>query len=402
MSENDGWIQRVFGTKPASQRESLLEAAIAERDRYIAEKEQVILDLELRLAALGSELAACGESARAREGDLTRQLETVTAASEALGAELDRSQSSRAAETTQARRQLDSLQASLQGARSDLSTANRRLAVREEELAKKAEQLTDSEWRNQTLEGEIKRLQPEEPKRRALEAQVSALQRDLQAARGEREQQDKRIQELLGSEGTQREQLTDLASQMARSTRRIEELEAGLLDREAHLARVRNALQELSRLSAVALHGAFGDSLHLALELSASRGWQPGIESSREPADVVEQIRRRLSLFGAVVELSLDLSGPVVQGELRLNEACAHSETRALSHWAAAYAIECLNLVLPEPLRLEGVREREAAQGFVFTATRRAVEAPDQLPSGSSGARRLRGASAPDAATRVA
>jgi len=401
MSENDGWIQRVFGTKPATQRESLLEAAIAERDRYIAEKEQVVLDLELRLAALGSELSASAESARAREGDLTRQLETATAASEALGAELDRSQSARAAEAAQTRRQLDSLQGALQGVRAELSSANRRLAAREEELAKKAEQLTDSEWRTQTLEGEVKRLQPEEPKRRALEAQVSALQRELEAARGERAQRDLRIQVLQASEREQREQLTDLENQTSQNAQRIAELQAGVLDRDTQLSRTQNALHELCRLSAISLHGAFGDALHLALELSASRGWQPQLQTSRDLGEALQQIRGQLSLFGAVEDLRFELSGPVLQGELRLSSACAAPEARALSRWAAAYAIECLNQVLPAPLRLDGVKEREGAQDFAFSATRRAAEQSDQRPSATSGTRRIAQTSDDDA-TRVA
>jgi hypothetical protein len=171
--------------------------------------------------------------------------------------------------------------------------------------------------------------------------------------------------------------------------------------REAHLSHLQHALHELARLSALALHGAFGDALHLGLELSASRGWQPSIEASSDAADVVQCIRRQLSLFGAVEELSVDLSGPVVRGELRLNAACALTEGRALSHWVAAYAIECLNLVLPAPLRLDGVQGHGAAQSYAFTATRRAAEMLDQLPSGSSGTRRIAQASNEDA-TRVA
>lgn len=401
MSENDGWIQRVFGTKPASQRESLLEEAIADRERLIAEREQVILDLQLRVAALGSELGSSAEAARAREADLVRQLETAVAASEALGAELDRSQSARAAETSQARRQQDSLQASLQGVRSELSSTNRRLTAREQELAKKAEQLTDSEWRNQTLEGEVQRLQAEQPKRRALEAQLSSLQRDLDTARNERAGADSRIQELQAIERGQSEQLTELQAREARGARRLEELEAGLADRDARVARLEQALHELSRLSALALHSAFGDALHLALELSASRGWQPGIDTSHDLAGVVQQIGRQLSLFGAAEDFRLDLSGPVVRGELRLSAARTLPEAKVSARWAAAYAIECLSLVLPAPLRLDSVSESEREQGFAFSATRRAADAPDQRSSGTSGARRIAQTN-DDSATRVA
>lgn len=393
MSDGEGWIQRVFGGKPGSQRTETLEEAVAERDRVLAERQHVIVDLEQRLTALDTELGASNERFRQRDAELTRRLEDAATAHEALAAELERSESSRAAEFSQARRQLDSVQAVLQGVREELASAKARLAAREAELGKKAEQLTDSEWRNQTLEAEIAKVRSEEPKQRALKASANALQRDLEAARAERAQRDAQIQELLSAERTRLEQLAELERNQARGVLRIEELEAGLgasegllRDREARLTQLRAALLEVSRLCAVGLHGAFGDALHLGVELCASRGWRPGIDAARDVEELAAQIRRQLTLLGFVDELRLELSGPELRGELRLSATIAATEAGALSRWAAAYAIECANLALPAALRLEDVSE--TPYGCTFTASPRAAAATDQADSSTRGARR--------------
>jgi hypothetical protein len=288
------------------------------------------------------------------------------------------------------------VQAVLQGVREELSNIKGRLAAQEAELAKKTEQLTDSEWRNQTLEAEVARLRVEEPKQRALKASLTALQRDLDAARTERNRKDAQIVELQAAERTRTERVLELESAQARAAARIEELEAGVrateqrvVDREARLSQLQAALIELSRLSAAALHGAFGDALHLAVELTATRGWQPNIDPTRGPAEVVEQLQQQLSRFGVVEELRIDLSGPDVRGELRLSAACAATEAKALSRWASAYAIECLNLVLPVPVRLESVSD--ASHGCAFTASARG--ASGSADANASGARRIARAS---------
>ncbi|MEY4547620.1 MAG: hypothetical protein RL685_3815 [Pseudomonadota bacterium] len=396
MSEGEGWIQRVFGGKPTSARAETMEEAIADRDRFITEKLQVILDLELRLAGLDTELGASSARSKAREAEVVRMLENAATAHDALAAELERSESSRAAEFAQGRRQLDSVQAVLQGVREELSNIKGRLAAQEAELAKKTEQLTDSEWRNQTLEADVTRLRIEEPKQRALKSSLIALQRDLEAARAERNRKDAQIVELQAAERTRAERVLELESAQARAAARVEELEAGVrateqrvTDREARLSQLQAALIELSRLSAGALHGAFGDALHLAVELTANRGWQPNIDPTRGPAEVVEQLQQQLSRFGVVEELRIDLSGPSVRGELRLSPACAATEAKALSRWASAYAIECLNLVLPVPVRLESVSDE--SHGCAFTASARS--ASGSADAGGSGARRIARAS---------
>lgn len=396
MSEGEGWIQRVFGGKPNPQRAETMEEALAERDRFITEKLQVIVDLELRLTAANTELGASGERSKAREAEIARLLEDGATAHDALAAELERSESSRAAEFAQGRRQLDSVQVVLQGVREELANLKGRLTAQEAELAKKTEQLTDSEWRNQTLEAEVARLRVEEPKQRALKSSLVALQRDLEAARAERNRKDAQIVELQAAERSRAERVLELEGALARAASRIEELEAGVLateksvaDREARLSQLRAALLELSRLSAAALHGAFGDALHLAVELTATRGWQPSIDPSRGPAEVVQQLQLQLARFGIVEELRIDLSGPDVRGELRLSAACAATEAKALSRWASAYAIECLNLVLPAPVRLESVSDEP--HGCAFTASARS--ASGSADSSASGARRIARAS---------
>jgi hypothetical protein len=393
MSDGEGWIQRVFGGKPGSPRTETLEEALVARDRVLAERQQAIVELEQRLAGVETELGMRSEQARVREGELTRALENAAAAHDALAAELERSESSRAAEFAQARRQLDSVQAVLQGVREELASAKSRLGAREGELAKKAEQLTDSEWRNQTLEGEIARVRADEPKQRALKASANALQRDLETARAERAQRDAQIQELQTAERARQEQLSELERNHTRSVLRIEELEAGLgasegllRDREARLTQLRALLFELSRLCAGGLHAAFGEALHLGVELSASRGWQPSLDAAHDPAELVQQLRKQLGLLGVAEDVRLELSGSELRGELRLSSACAPSEARALARWAAAYAIECVNLVLPAPLRLDELSP--AGDSHVFTASARAGAAsPELADPGSSGTR---------------
>jgi hypothetical protein len=377
MSQNPGWIQRVFGTKELEDRLQKANLLLAERDRRVLEldrrlqsagaeleeKNRKQTELELELAQLrdaahvnstrASEherelsdklgranqdraaLDAALTEARAKlagmEGSLQTKLDRAMAMSKTAAVQ-GRRADQLAAELETLKRQLGQVESSAQGKAAEQARLAATIAEHERELSEKADLLSAAEWKIATLESELEQLRSE-------------LQRGKVAA----------VEQASTLEGLRHEH---------------SKASVALGQRETVLALTKELLLDVLRLSANALYRTFGARSHLALELAARSCWRKTPESFHDDAHRALEIRDRLALIGITDEFSAAASGDGCRGRFRLSTSIPSNEATGVARWVAAYAIEQLHGASRQPLRLESLEGGPLE--FEFLATIRA------------------------------
>jgi hypothetical protein len=405
VSQNPGWLHRVFGTREMDEVLAEARAQLAERDQRIAELERHLIsgqgatgasererELEEKLVRALAERDARGDGEAERElkarlalataecAALTAEVADVrgrlTAHESALAAEAERALAmGKAASTAKLRaeqRRLESQSAEKQRADAEAKAAAARaalepleatVAARDRELAARTEALTAAEWRIETLERELEQASADAQRMKGVQQSNALLQRELASQRAKHEQQDRA---LAAARVTEVSRSAELGSSMQRETE------------------LREALRGVIDLSAHALHRTLGAGAHLALELGAERCRSSlRRRSEAEGASVrdgVHWLDGELQLLGVAEQLKLDRDGERLEGTFRLRGDTARTDALALARWIAAYAIEALGVLENAPLRLEAVSGGPIE--FRFSAAPRAARraaAPSEL-----------------------
>lgn len=368
MSQNPGWLHRVFGAREVEDALASARARLMEREQYIAELEQQLgvsaatggtereRDLAEKLAltiadrtTLAAELAELQKRLSAHESALASELERATTLGKAATA-ANRRAEQRMIELQTIEKQRADAESSAAAAKAALEQLEASCAGRDQELSSKSDALTGAEWKIETLERELEQARAEVQRAKGLQQSLLGLQRELASQRAEREQQDRA-----------------LAAAQAAETRLSAEL-ASLGERDAA---TRTALRHVIELSAHALHRTLGAAAHLALELGAERCGVNALERGASMQECVRQLSERLALLGVADELSLWGDGERFEGRFCLRGSGAELDVAPLARWVAAYAVEVLGASAPARLRLEALSGGPSE--FRFSAEPRAA-----------------------------
>ena len=378
MSQNPGWLHRVFGAREVEEELASARAQLAAREQRIAELEQrlgsgpeaaVTSERERELAErlslaiadctrLASEAAEAEKRLLAHESALASEAERATTLGKAATA-ANRRAEQRMAEVQTLEKQRADAEASAAAAQAALQQLEATSATRERELAAKSDALTSAEWKIDALERELEQARVESQRAKGVQQTLAGLQRELASQRAEREQQDR-----------------SLAAAQAAESRLTGEL-ASVRERDAAL---RTALRGVIELSAHALHRTLGAAAHMANELGVEQSAGLGVALGASVQDGgVRQLNEHLALLGVADELSLRRDGESFEGRFRLWTAGADPDPLPLARWVAAYAVELFGASTREPLRLETLSGGPSE--FRFSAAPRATPRPRSSPA---------------------
>lgn len=376
MSQNPGWLHRVFGAREVEEELASARTQLAARDQRIAELEQQLAggpetaaasERERELAErLGLAIADCtrlaAEAAEAQkrllahESALASEAERATTLGKAATA-ANRRAEQRMAELQTLEKQRADAEASAAAAQAALQELEATSATRERELSAKSDALTSAEWKIDALERELEQARVEAQRAKSAQQALPTLQREVASLRAEREQQDRA-----------------LAAAHAVESRLTGEL-ASVRERDAAL---RTALRGVIELSARALHRTLGAAAHLAVELGVEQSAGLGVTLGAGARDGgVRQLNEHLALLGVADELSLRREGELFEGHFRLWTVAADPDPVPLARWVAAYVVELLGMGMREPLRLEALTGGPSE--FRFSAAPRATPKPRPL-----------------------
>jgi len=378
MSQNPGWLHRVFGAREVEDELASARAQLAARDQRIAELEQQIaggpeasaaserereLAEKLALAiadgtTVAAEVAEMQRRLLAHESALASEAERATTLGKAATA-ANRRAEQRMAEVQTLEKQRVDAEASAAAAKAALEQLEATSAARERELSAKSDALTSAEWKNDALERELEQARIEVQRAKGVQQSLAALQREVASLRAEREQQDRSLAAAQAAEGRLTGEL------------------ASVRERDAAL---RTALRYVIELSAHALHRTLGAAAHLAIELGVEQTAGLGVALGASVQDGgVRQLNEHLALLGVADELSLRREGESFAGRFRLWSAGADHDPLPLARWVAAYAVELFGAGTREPLRLESLTGGPAE--FHFSASPRVAPKPRSLPA---------------------
>lgn len=378
MSQNPGWLHRVFGAREVEEELASARAQLAAREQRIAELEQQLAggpeaapatererELAERLALaiadctrLAAETAEAEKRLSAHESALASEAERATTLGKAATA-ANRRAEQRMAEVQTLEKQRADAEASAAASKAALEQLEAASATRERELSAKSDALTSAEWKNDALERELEQARVELQRAKGVQQTLVALQREVASQRAEREQQDRA-----------------LAAAQATESRLTAEL-ASVRERDAAL---RTALRGVIELSAHALHRTLGAAAHLAIELGVEQSAGLGVALGASVQDGgVRQLNEHLALLGVADDLSLRREGESFEGRFRLWTAGADPDPLPLARWVAAYAIELFGASTREPLRLESLAGGPSE--FRFSAAPRATPKARSLPA---------------------
>jgi hypothetical protein len=375
MSQNPGWLHRVFGAREVEEALASARVQLAAREQRIAELEQQLGGAPVTLAAsererelaeklalaiadrttLAAEVAEVHKRLLAHESALASEAERATTLGKAATA-ANRRAEQRTLEVQALDKQRTDAEASAAAARAALEQLEATCAARERELSAKGDALTGAEWKIETLERELEQARDEVQRAKGVQQTLAALQRDLLSQRAEREQQ----------QGA-------LAAAQAEATRLTAEL-ASVRERDAAL---RTALRGVIELSAHALHRTLGAAAHLAVELGVEQSAGLGVALSAAVQDGVRHLNEHLALLGVADDLSVRREGEFFEGRFRLWTSGVEPDPLPLARWVAAYALELFGASTREPLRLESLSGGPSE--FRFRAAPRAAARPRSL-----------------------
>jgi len=351
MSQNPGWLHRVFGAREVEEALASARAQLAMREQRIAELEQQLggasealpaserereLAEKLALAiadrtTLAAEVAEVQKRLLAHESALLSEAERATTLGKAATA-ANRRAEQRMLEVQTLEKQRSDAEASAAASKAALEQLEATCATRERELAAKSDALTGAEWKIETLERELEQARVEVQRAKGVQQTLASLQRDLASQRAEREQQDRALTAAQAAEGK-------LSAELA-----------SVRERDATL---RTALRGVIELSAHSLHRTLGAAAHLAIELGIERSAGIGIALGASVQDGVRQVNEHLVLLGVADELSVRREGERFEGRFRLWSS--EPDALPLARWVAAYAVELFGATTSEPLRLESL-----------------------------------------------
>lgn len=372
MSQNPGWLHRVFGAREVEEALAHARAQVSARDQRITELEQQVLaaqdatgasererELAEKLAlaiadrtTLAAELAEVQSRLSAHESALATELERATTLGKAATA-ANRRAEQRMLELQTLEKQRADADASAAAARTALEQLEAAFAARERELATRSDALSSAEWKNETLERELEQARIEVQRAKGLQQTIASLQRELASQRAEREQQDRSLAAAQAAEGRLGAELTSLR------------------ERDAALSA---ALRRVIELSAHATHRTLGAAAHLALELGAERVLQTSRARPDGDQDCTKLLAEHVALLGVADELTLRRDGERFEGRFQLRGPVSESDAAPLARWLAAYALEVFGTDARLPLRLEAVTG--GPREFAFSAAPRAAARP--------------------------
>jgi hypothetical protein len=358
MTNNTGWMQRVFGGKQPEEQLDTDRSDLAEQ----RVRAQLVEELERwRAAAEGA--AEELESARTRASESDSALQDANARLEALQANLTEA-------TTKLEEQASALRAERERADAlgkSATAANRRADKRLTEADASKRKVTELESRLEALSDE----------RVALELNVAALKGELDLARQESalaRQDVVRLREQMGAREADaagwRTRASAAEEELARKAEAQREGEQKLVDlgrqhaeqreslqaAEAETRRRGTALLDIVRVSARALETACGNGLPLALELARLRHPLVAVPSVKEVAPAARSVAQLLATLKLAETFEVDEQGAEeFRCRLALSSDLATEDASPFACWVAAYATAALSSALDRKLCLEAL-----------------------------------------------
>jgi golgin subfamily B member 1 len=373
MTNNTGWMQRVFGAKqpedqPQTGRDDLAEQLrvraelLLEVERWRGAAESAVGELELartRANASDSALQAANAQIEALQTNLTESAAKLEEQAGALRAERERADALGKSATAANRRADKRL--------TEADASKKKLAELESRLEAVTDERVALELNLAALKGELDLARQES----ALSREDVVRSREQLAAREDEgarwRTRASAAEEELGSkadaERERERQLADLGRQNAEQRESLRVAEAETRRRGA-------ALLDILRASARALETACGNGLPLALELAHLRQPMVALPTVKVVAAAARSVAQLLQTLKLADAFEVDEQGAKeFRCRLALSSDLATEDVSPFGCWVAAYATAALSSALDRKLCLEAFAG--GPRDFSFRVTER-------------------------------